>query len=506
MTDRAPLASRPLEIIALAFVLAMAALRALTAASAGLSADEAYYWQWIHPLQLSYLDHPAMVAYWIWAGVQTAGETAFGVRLPAVLGGLLVSALVWDTARQAFESRRAAAWAVIWLNGSVLFSSAGVIITPDTPLLVFWSCALWALVRLIKTGQARYMLLTGLALGLGAISKYTIALLLPGAVLTFLLFPGLRPWWRRPITLGGVALALVCTLPLWLWNWQHDFASFRKQLNHAFVPQEAVHPLPNLGAFLGGQIGLVTPLIFGFCLWAMGWVLWRGWRDKRAEWFLLGAVSLPILLFFGQHSLGGLVQAHWGGPAYLGAVIAAAGAEPSLRSTWSRRLFIAAPILGAVLTLVVLFQAGTALLPLPIKADPLKRLGGWAHLAEVVAEERTAHPGSFLFTEKHEPTGPVSFYLPDHPPVFLQGRIRPSYYSAEDVAALKGHDGLFITQSKSDAAKDLTGYFSKMTLLRQVGLPWGKHSADRYDLYLAEGYKGGLFTQGEGWDGTRDRP
>ena len=99
-----PLADRRVAMLALLVVLGLTALRAVVAATTDLSADEAYYWHWIHPLQLSYFDHPAMVAYWIWGGVHLAGETAFGVRLPAVLGGLVTSALVWDGARRAFAS------------------------------------------------------------------------------------------------------------------------------------------------------------------------------------------------------------------------------------------------------------------------------------------------------------------------------------------------------------------------------------------------------------------
>ncbi len=501
-------ADRRLERRVLITVLALLLLRALTAHLADLSSDEAYYWHWIHPLQLSYFDHPAMVAAWIWAGVRLAGESSFGVRLPALLGGLATTILVWDSARLVFRSRRVAAWAALWLNASVLFNSAGVVVTPGTPLLVFWALALWAALKVILEGDARFVLLTGLALGLGAISKYTIALILPGLVLTFLLFAPLRVWWRRPVTLGAALLAAVCTLPLWIWNAQNGFASFHKQLDHAFdTPPQATHALANLGAFLGSQIGLVTPLLFGFCLWGMGWALWRGWRERRPEWFLLGATSLPIILFFAQHSLDGLVQAHWDGPAYLSGVIATAGAGCGLRRPLWRRLFLAAPLLGLALSLLVLFQAATALLPLPVRIDPLKRLGGWSELARAVEAQRLLHPGAFLLTPKHEPTGPLSFHLPGHPPVFLEGHIRPSYYSAAQVAALKGRDAIIITQSKDDGVlRDMPPYFDQVTLLGQVDLHWGGRVADRYTLYLGRHYHGGLLTMGNGWNGGKDTP
>jgi hypothetical protein len=163
-------------------------------------------------------------------------------------------------------------------------------------------------------------------------------------------------------------------------------------------------------------------------------------------------------------------------------------------------------MLGAAIILLVYVQAASALLPLPPKIDALKRLGGWDALAAAVAVERQAHPDSFLFSQKHEPTGPVSFYLPDHPPVFLEGHIRPSYYSADAVLALKGRDGIFITRASDDGAHDLGPYFARVTLLHRVDLLWGGKPADAYNLYLAEGYRGGLFVFGTGVDGARDTP
>ncbi|MDR3436339.1 glycosyltransferase family 39 protein [Telmatospirillum sp.] len=495
----------PIERWALVGLLAITALRLLVADLAPLSSDEAYYWQWTRPLQLSYFDHPAMVALWIWPGIHLLGDTALGVRLAAVLGGLATSLVVWDATRLAFASRPAGAMAALWLNAVLLFGAAGVVITPDSPLLLCWATVLWALIRLIADGHPRFLYIAGLALGLGAVSKYTIALILPGICVTFLLFSALRPWWRRTHAWLAVLLALACTTPVVLWNSQNHWASFAKQLGHAFAT-EITDPMKNLLVFLSSQIGLVTPLIFLFGLWGMGWALLAGWRQRRPEWFLLGATSLPVLVFFALHTQSGVVQSHWSGPAYLGGIMAAVGGfmhVPRRRFVWA---FRAAPLLGAAMTLVVYVQAATALLPLPPGIDALKRLGGWDTLATAVEAERQAHPGSFLFSQKHEPTGPVSFHIPDHPPVFLEGHIRPSYYSAAEVLALKGRDGIFITRTKDDGARDLGPYFTRVTLLRQVVLMWGGQPADTYNLYLAENYRGGLFVIGAGFDGALDTP
>lgn len=494
-----------IETATLAGLIALTALRLLVAGTAPLSADEAYYWQWTRPLKLSYYDHPAMVAYWIRGGIAFLGDSPLGIRLPTVIASVVTTLLVWDATRVAFASRRAGALAALWLNATLLFGAGAVIMTPDAPLLLFWSLALWALIRIIARGNDRAIFLVGLALGLGAISKYTIALILPGIAVTFLLFPALRPWWRRRDGWMAAALAMVCTTPLLLWNALNHGASFAKQLGHAFDSGRP-DPLPNLAQFLGAETGLVTPLILLFCLWGMGWALFEGWRRRRPEWFLLGATSAPILIYFAWHTQSGVVQAHWAGPAYIAAVMAATGGWTSRDRARGAALFRWAPALGLAMTGIVYFQAATAWLPIPVKADALKRLGGWDELAAAVEMERTAHPGVFLFTQKHEPTGPVSFHLPDHPPVFLEGHIRPSYYTEAEVMALKGLTGLFITRSRDDGSADLPPFFDRITPLRSVDMHWGGRIADQYTLYLAEGYRGGLFVAGDGYDGTMDGP
>ena len=435
-----------------------------------------------------------MVAYWIWASTRLLGDSELAVRLPAVLATMAVSALVWDSARLAFASRRVGALSAVWLNGTILFGAMGVVITPDAPLMLFWSAAVWAAIRLLRDQRPIWIYLLGVALGLGVLSKYTIVLILPGLVATSLLFPALRRWWARTHLYGAAILSLACTAPLIVWNLDNGFASFRKQAEHA---QAAAMPQPwhNLGAYVSSQLGLMTPLIFLFCLWGMGWSLWMGWRQRRPDWFLLGATSLPVLLFFAQHSLGSVVQAHWAGPAYLGGLMAAVGAfAQSPRRRWLGRGFTAAPALGLGLCVLVYVQAATAALPLPIRLDALKRLGGWDELAAAVTPEMATRPGAFVFTMRHEVGGALSFYLPDHPTVFLvAGRLRPSYNSPDDIAALKGRDGLFVNRGPDDGAHLLLPYFAEIRPIRRVALHWGGREFQSYTIYECRSYGGGLF-------------
>ena len=482
----------------------MAICHLAVAVSMPLSGDEAYYWLWTRRLQLSYVDHPPMVAYWIYATTALLGDTVLAVRLPSVLASAAVTWLVYDTARRIFDSARVGLATAFWLNATILFAAAAVVITPDAPLLLFWSLALWALVRLVREDKPQFLLLAALALGLGGLSKYTMALMVPGVLAVFVLFPGPRRWWRRWPLYAGAGLALACTLPVVVWNQRNGWVSFTKQLDHAYADVNP-QPLAGLLGYVGTQFGVITPLMLPFCLWGAGWALWAGWRRGRGDIFLLGAVSLPVILFFANHSLNGNIQAHWAGPAYLAACMAAVGgwasavgpARPRLDRLWR-----AAPLLGAVLVAAIYLQAVTALVPLPPRVDPMKRLGGWPELAQVVAEQRQAHPGVFLFTIKHETMALLGFHIADHPQVFLAAtRVPPSADIRHDLTALPGRDGLFIARADDiEGARIIGRYFAEMTKVRSVDRKWGGKVVESFDIYLGRDYRPGLFGETQGGD------
>ncbi|CAA7613149.1 4-amino-4-deoxy-L-arabinose transferase and related glycosyltransferase of PMT family [Candidatus Terasakiella magnetica] len=491
--------AEPWHLVGLAvLVVGAALLHGYVAAHSLLSGDEAYYWLWSRHLQLSYYDHPAMAAWWMAASTAVFGSSELAIRLPAIVATAVVTVLLYDTTRIAFDDAKAGLWAALWVNTTILFGAAGVMATPDSPLLVFWALALWAMIRLLRSQNPAWIYVLGLSLGLGFLGKYTMALAAPGIVAVFLLFPEGRCWWRRRHFYLAVVAAAVCATPVLWWNAANDWVSFRKQLAHSF-DAPAADPLKSLTTFLTTQVGVVTPLILGFCLWGMGWALWAGWRRRRADWFLLGACSAPILAFFIHHSLGGLVQAHWSGPAYLGGIMAACGGwsvTASRRGRVLAALALLAPVLGALMLGAVYLQMVTALLPLPAKIDPLSRLGGWDAVAATVGRHLDAHPGAFVSVQKHEMSGLLTYYLPGHPKVFLTGSAgapRLPSYDRSDVAGLVGRDGLFVTKSGTNAISDLTPYFDKMVKVEDMDRLWGGRVVDHYEIWLGESYRPGTF-------------
>ena len=118
-----------------------------------------------------YPDHPPMVALWIRLGTAIVGDGAIGVRLFGPLSVAIASLLLVDVGNRLFPAQHAGVRAAVLLNATLLVGAGSVIMTPDAPLLMFWTACLWALARLAQDGRWQWWLLAGLFAGLAMLSN-----------------------------------------------------------------------------------------------------------------------------------------------------------------------------------------------------------------------------------------------------------------------------------------------------------------------------------------------
>ena len=246
-------------------ILALVALRLVAAAWTPLTFDEAYYWMWSKHLAGGYYDHPPMVALVIRLGTMIAGDTEFGVRLVSILLALPMSWAVYRTAAILFGGQRVAATATILLNVTLMAAVGTMIVTPDAPLLVASSFVLFFLAKVLETGRGAWWLAVGAAVGAALLSKYTALFFGPAILIWLVAVPKLRRWLISPWPYLGGLVALAIFSPVILWNADHHWVSFIKQIGRARI--EDFRPA-FIGELIPTQIAFATPLVF--ILGAMG--------------------------------------------------------------------------------------------------------------------------------------------------------------------------------------------------------------------------------------------
>jgi 4-amino-4-deoxy-L-arabinose transferase-like glycosyltransferase len=197
---------------------------------------------------------------------------------------------------------------------SPLLGGTALIVTPDLPLLFCNALALWVFYRWREKPVWWLGLAFGVAMGLGFSSKY-VMVLFPLCVFP-LIFASqeMRPRFVKQlhwIVLGG----LLGTLPVWLWNLNNDFISFRFQAQHG-LGRKVWKPSWTIEYVLA-QIGLIFPIIL---YWAL-----RARRKLPAIFHFLA--WLPLLFFFITTSHG-YAEANWPIVAYPAVIALAVASLP----------------------------------------------------------------------------------------------------------------------------------------------------------------------------------
>ncbi len=239
---------------AVAFIVYSFVLRLVYAGAVEMMPEETYYWNYSRHLDLGYLDHPPMVAWLIRVATAVFGQTEFGVRAAALLCGAITSIFVYKLTRNLFGAATALG-ALLLVQTLPFFFLAGLLMTPDAVLVAAWAASLYFLERALIGNRSRAWWCAGIALGIGMISKYSIALLVPVTAIFMAWDPQSRRWWTRSEPYVGAVLALAIFSPVIVWNSQHEWASFAFQTSRrlAEMPQFALHKL------IGSVIILITP-------------------------------------------------------------------------------------------------------------------------------------------------------------------------------------------------------------------------------------------------------
>jgi 4-amino-4-deoxy-L-arabinose transferase-like glycosyltransferase len=436
------------DLIALAIIAASTLIRFWFVASGQLDLvqDEAQYWDWTRHLQLSYYSKGPLIAYIIEAWTRVFGDTELGVRFGSLLCGTGVQAVLYLGASRILRRSRAGLWTLAVLATSPLFVGLGVLMTTDSPLLLFWSAAVVCLLagsRLApdsEPSQAAHQpasaptwpfALYALCLALGALAKYTMLFALPLALIYAAAahwVTGLpRGFWKR-LLISSAAGAALGLLPMLIWNIQNDFVGFRHVTHLVGVESADPKPFFNLKHFLpyfGAQVGLLYPWWLYFML-AGSVAGLRRLRSRPLEdplaaksELLLIVFFLPLwlfLLFWATHTS---VYGNWGAVCYPSAALLAG---LSLDAHWrkagrrGRRWIRGFAAASCVLLALVVLQNH---LPVPRKYNPAHRLKGWTDLGQTIdrlKRNRFPDPNEvFVFSSNYDLTAALAFYVPGQP-------------------------------------------------------------------------------------------
>lgn len=303
-------------------------------------------------------DKPILV-YWLQASfMYLLGVNEWAVRLPSALCATAsLAALVWHAHRLWPEASQRG-WIAAWLLGSSAgFLLIGRAATADALLNALLLLGGLRLAAFATKGQLRDLRWAAAWLGLGALTKGPVALLIPGV--TLLLWSLASDRGRRLrqalCDLQSWALLLGICLPWYVYAWQRHGDAF---IDGFFLR----HNLDRFGGPMEGHGGsllyyaVVLPLIWlpwSALLLAIVWRARRWWADSTDRFFLIWTAF--VLVFF---SLSGTKLPHY--VLYAGmpiALLAARALTEQALGPWQQRGLVAGLLGTPILLGGVTWQA-----------------------------------------------------------------------------------------------------------------------------------------------------
>lgn len=425
-------------------LVATLAFRAWLSVVVPFTGDEAYFLVWGQQPDIGYYDHPPMVG-WLLALLAPLSTAEWVLRLPALL---LPVALAFGTrfilsrwfGRGPAEADLAAVLVLL-----VPMNVWNVLITTDTPLILFSFGAIVLFARAADRNSTAVYLLAGLCLGFAFLSKYFAVLL--GLGMIACAATGKRGGWR------GVGLVVAAALPSGLLNlyWNHEACWSNVMFNAINRHEGSGFGWTNPALFVAAMAYLAAPL------------LWYAWRDRTAVRATLAATPggralvyawvVPLAVFALLSPLK-KIGLHWLLSFVPPLILTLAIALPAEKLLRCARFFAAFAVLHGV--------AAAALWAVPLEAWKSNRLYSrlvlqfrTAEVVEKLAEFKGFEPA----TDNYTLSSILSYYAGRYFFVFGAGTSHARHDDiVTDVRAFDGKD-ILVVRRDPPPGQDYRPYF-----------------------------------------------
>jgi hypothetical protein len=413
------------------------------------------------------------------------GISPWVFRLPAAVVNAVSLVMVGLTARELGGRRLAQAIALLMcLPVAVVFST---MLQYNTFDYLAWALATFSMARLLRTGDARWWIGVGAAIGIGVLSKYSIALLAASIVAGVIALPSQRHWLRSRWFYFGMLTTLVIASPNFIWLATHHFITLEmEQTIHARDVR-----IGRTAGYWTDQLRFnlfAVPLVVAGLVWLL-----RSARFRLLAFFYLG----PLVLFAVVKGRGYYLL-----PAYIG-VNAAAGVvfERGLELL-SRRMRVmvtavacAALVCDAVALgcmFVQIATPGSAFFQWQVRnSDDIGDETGWPEFVNAVADAyHSLTPAErdrlAILADNYGEAGALELYGPQHG--------LPEPIALVNSFWLRGYgpfppENVLVTGQK---LKNLAPHFESCRLVGEVRIPYGvrNEEARSPEIYLCHHLNG----------------
>jgi 4-amino-4-deoxy-L-arabinose transferase-like glycosyltransferase len=375
--------------------------------------DDARYLAW------GYVAYPPVTPFIGSMALSLFGPSLVGIRFFSALAQCVAMILAGLMNRELGGTRRAQIITALAVALAPISLIQGALFQYVSFDYLWWVLIAYFVIRLLKSENPRWWLGIGVAIGLGMMTKYTLAYFVVGLV-GGVIMTNTRRYLRTPWLWAGVALALLIFIPNLIWQAQHHFISvtFLVDIHARDVA------IGRTSGYLMEQFIVATNL-FTVPFWAAGLYFYffkpAGARYRMVGWMYV----IPFVLFLVTQG-----RSYYLAPAY--PMLIAAGVV-----VWERWVAVLAPSKSRVirsLTWGGLAVGALLFIPVMLPMAPINSSLwqltsqihdnfveeiGWPELVETVADIYDRLPSeersqTAVLTGNYGEAGAINMYGPAH--------------------------------------------------------------------------------------------
>jgi 4-amino-4-deoxy-L-arabinose transferase-like glycosyltransferase len=415
-------------------------IRLFVAPLFGLGVDEAHYVLYAKYLDWSYVDHPPLVGWVHLPFLYLFGTNEFLARLPAILIFAAASYCAYLFILRITQSIRLSLLSVFALNCSFMFNALGLMLLPDSLLLLFIFLLIFIVEKIDREKKPLDFILLGVLLGLMGLAKYTSILLVPPLIIFFLMKKRYDVLFSPYMFLAAL-IALIFISPVIYWNITHDFISFRYQGGHVFG--SLATSFKNFIESLAAQFGAYSPFLFIIAFYGF----FKTLRSPNIYLRLAVLFGGTIMVFFLLTSFYERTLPHWPSVFYLLFIPVGTYTLLQAQEKWKRNFIYFSVGFSLVLTLFIYVELAGKFFVFPDYKSPFRDIYGFPTIArqadEIIKKNISATPKAIAVSNWTMGSRTMYYNLPYKNEVFVIDNRKDQFDVWQKNEPL-GYDLLFI--------------------------------------------------------------
>jgi Dolichyl-phosphate-mannose-protein mannosyltransferase len=253
--------------------------------------DEFLYLAEGHHMAWGFMEVPPLLSIFAWL-IHVCGGGMFWIKFwPSLFGAftyIIIAKIILSLGGKSFA---------LFLGFLPFISGAYLrvhfLFQPNFLEIFFWTLIAWSIISYVQTQQKKWLYIFGLSVGLGMMSKYSVAFFVVSILIGLLLTRQRKIFTSKHFYYAGL-LAFIIFLPNLLWQYQHHFPVVFHMKELQKNQLQYVSP----AGFLIDQLIMNFPCVF---IWVAG-LYWVNFSRKINQYRFLGwaYVSVIVLLLIGH--------------------------------------------------------------------------------------------------------------------------------------------------------------------------------------------------------------